>query len=134
MNNFQNHYSLRCEYLGISSKITLRESELEVALKNIFPISNPKIKGSPGYFITFFEKALGKDFLKKYEISPYFMYGNVGYYETLNHIDGINSILDIYRAVQAELFSGNYASGHFLTLAETYEYLKMLRDSKVINF
>lgn len=110
------------------------ESKSEISLKNIVPKLNPKIKGSPGYFITFFEKALGEDFLKKYEISPYFMYGSVGYYETLNYVDGIKSILDIYRTVQAELLSGNYAPKHFLTLEETYEYLRMLKDSGVIDF
>jgi hypothetical protein len=134
MNDFQSCYSLRCQELGTPLKITVGESKLETFLKNITPLLNPEVKGSPSYFITFFEKALGEDFLKKYDVSPSFRYGSVGYYETLNYVDGTNSILDIYHAVQAELLSGDYEPRHFLTLEETYEYLKMLRDSGVIHF
>ena len=134
INNFQNFYSLKCEELGISPKTALKESKLEHTLKNIIPILNPEIKGSPCYFTTFFEKALGEDFLKKYDVSPSFRYGNVGYYETLNYVDGTNSILDIYKATQAELLSGNYSFRHFLTLEETNKYLVMLKDSGVIFF
>lgn len=132
--NFQNYYCSKCQELGIAPRIKLKKSKLEITLKNIIPVLNPKIKGSPGYFVTFFEKALGENFLKKYGVSPYFRYGNVGYYETLNYVDGKNSILDIYRSVQAELHSGNYSTRHYLTLKETYEYLKMLKDSGVVYF
>jgi len=134
IDNFQNLYSLKCEELEMSPKTALKESKLEHTLKNIIPILNPEIKGSPSYFTTFFEKVLGEDFLEKYDVSPSFRYGNVGYYETLNYVDGTDSIWDIYKATQAELLSGNYSSRHFLTLEETNRYLIMLKDSGIIYF
>jgi hypothetical protein len=77
---------------------------------------------------------LGEDYLKKYKgVRLSFRYGNVGYYETLNFINGQNTIADIYRAVQAELWSEDYPAFHSLTLEETTSYLQMLSDAQVID-
>jgi hypothetical protein len=72
--------------------------------------------------------------LNKYPgVRSSFRYGNVGTYETLNHIDGHNTIADIFNAVQAELWSEGYAAYHFLTFQETVQYLRMLKDARVIT-
>ncbi len=98
------------------------------------PILNPKIKGSPGYFGGYFEGEIGEDFLKKYPgVRSRFNYGNVGYYETLNYIDGKNTISDIYEAVEAELWSGGYDEDQHLTFEETVEYIRMLKEAHVVD-
>lgn len=101
---------------------------------SVIPVPNPEIKGSPGYFDTYFEDILGPGYLKKYpKILHYFAYGSAGYYETLNFIDGKRSVLDICEAVRAELWSGDYAASHSLSLEETAEYVRLLNDARVIS-
>jgi hypothetical protein len=101
---------------------------------SVIPVPNPEIKGSPGYFDTYFEDTLGPNYLKKYpNILHYFAYGSTGYYETLNYMDGKRSVLDIYEAVRAELWSGDYSFSHSLSLEETAEYVRLLNDARVIS-
>jgi len=101
---------------------------------SVIPVPNPEIKGSPGYFDTYFEDILGPGYLKNYpKILHYFAYGSAGYYETLNFIDGKRSVLDIYEAVRAELWSGDYTASHSLSLEETAEYVRLLNDARVIS-
>ncbi len=98
------------------------------------PVLNPAIKGSPGYFSSYFEEKLGEDFLDKYKgVRPDFVYGNVGYYETLNYVDGHNALEDIFGAVQAELWSEDYSIDHSLSFEETAQYINMLKDAGVLT-
>jgi aminopeptidase YwaD len=99
------------------------------------PVLNPEIKGSIGYFSNYFEDLLGKDFLEKYPgVKSSIRYGHVGYYETLNYINGQNSVADIYLAVQAELMSGGYSSYHQMTVEEMSNFLRLLKDGRVIDY
>jgi N-glycosylase/DNA lyase len=124
-------FDLRCADLGVKPGSLSDPPSAEGAG---IPVLNPLIKGSPGYFSNYFEDILGDDFLNKYPgVRSSFRYGNVGYYETLNHIDGHNTIADIFNAVQAELWSEGYAAYHFLTFQETVQYLRMLKDAQVIT-
>jgi len=103
--------------------------------ESAIPVLKPAVKGSPGYFSHFFEEKLGEGFLSKYpNVRPDFVYGNVGYYETLNYVDGHNTVEDIFQAVASELWSGDYSSDHSLTLDETTQYVQMLKDAGVLEF
>ena len=126
-------YKARCEALGVRTRPA--GLPLEPSLSKLVPMLNPGIKGSPGYFENFFEDKLGLDFLKKYKgVRNSFRYGNVGYYEALNYIDGKNTIADIYDALQAELWSEDYSAEHVLAPEELTNYLEMLKDAGVIEF
>jgi hypothetical protein len=90
---------------------------------------------SIGYFSNYFEDLLGKDFLDRYpKVKPSIRYGHVGYYETLNYMDGQNSVMDIYRAVDAELTSGGYSPYHRLNIEEMSNFLRLLKDGNVIDY
>jgi len=134
LKELRSYYELKCQALNI--RPSKEESKVSSSTwENTIPVLNPKIKGSPGYFSNYFEDMLGDDYLKKYkDVRPSFRYGNVGYYETLNYIDGQNSIADIFEAVQAELWSKDYSKPHFLTFEEMSSYLRMLKDAQVIDF
>lgn len=127
-------FDLRCAELQVKpgSGFALQRPSAEGAA---IPVPNTLIKGSPGYFSNYFEDILGDDFLKKYQgVRSSFRYGNVGYYETMNYIDGHNTIAEIFSAVQAELWSEGYAARNFMTFQETVNYLRMLKDARVIEF
>jgi len=67
-------------------------------------VRREEIKGPIGFSINYFEDVLGEGFLWKYRgVRPSFRFGNMGYYKTLNFINGQNSPAAIYRALQAEL-------------------------------
>lgn len=134
LNQLRRYYEFKCKNLKIQplKKFPYFRDTL---WKKTIPAVNPKIKGSPGYFSNYFEDILGEDFLKKYKgVRRSFRYGNAGYYETLNYIDGQNTVADIYQAVQAELWSGNYSAYHYLSIEEMTAYLRLLKDARVIDF
>ncbi len=126
-------YRQRCAKAGLQPKTELL-GERRTPTGGDIPVQNPSIKGSPGYFSNYFEEKLGEDFLSRYkQVRPDFSYGNVGYYETLNYVDGRNSLEDIYRAVQAELWSEDYSADHSLSFEETAAYIQMLKDAGVLD-
>ena len=132
-NELEKRYELRCNSLGLKPRHKA-SAVPKLPQEKIIPTLKKGIKGSPGYFSNYFEDMLGEDYLKKYKgVRLSFRYGNVGYYETLNFINGQNTIADIYRAVQAELWSEDYPAFHSLTLEETTNYLQMLSDAQVID-
>jgi aminopeptidase YwaD len=129
-------YDRKCRSLNIHSLkgVPLKKSYPSWWLKTV-PVQNPTIKGSIGYFSNYFEDMLGKDFLSKYQgVKSSIHYGHVGYYETLNYIDGQNSIADIYQAVQAELLSGGYSSYHQMSFEEMSNFMRLLKDGRVIDY
>jgi aminopeptidase YwaD len=106
---------------------------VDVISEKVIPSFNPDIKGSIGYFSNYLEDRLGQDFLKKYPgVRSSIKYGNVGYYEALNYIDGRNSVADIFRAVEAELWSGDYSSYHQLKFEEFVNFFRLLADAGVV--
>jgi len=134
LNQLRRYYKLKCQIFNIQPLKEFARIR-EPSSEKIIPILNPKIKGSPGYFSNYFEDILGEDFLKKYKgVRRSFRYGNAGYYETLNYIDGQNTVADIYQAVQAELWSGDYSAYHYLSIEEMTAYLRLLKDARVIDF
>jgi hypothetical protein len=66
-------------------------------------------------------------------LNPNFAYGVMGYTEAHNFIDGKRSILDIYQATTAELWSEGYPHSHDITLTEVDRYMRMLEAAKVIT-
>lgn len=133
LEELKGYYELSCRVLKVAP---LKESPgaRTSPWENAVPVLNPKIKGSPGYFSNYFEDRLGEDFLKKYPgVRASFRYGHVGYYETLNYIDGQNTVADIYEALQAELWSEDYSPGHDLSFEEMSDYLRLLADAQVIE-
>ncbi len=126
-------YELKCAQAGVHPNAEILPGRRIPSCADI-PVQNPAIKGSPGYFSNYFEEKLGEDFLNRYKkVRPDFNYGNVGYYETLNYVDGRNSLEDVYQAVQAELWSEDYSADHSLSFEETSEYLQMLKDAGVLD-
>jgi hypothetical protein len=127
-------YQMKCAELKVNPDTGLppgKRTSKEIRI----PVLNPAIKGSPGYFSNYFEEKLGEDFLAGYKsVRPDFSYGNVGYYETLNFVDGDNTIENISQAVISELWSGDYLAEHSLTLEETTQYIQMLKDAGVLEF
>jgi hypothetical protein len=134
LNQLRKYYELKCQSLNTQPLKKIPRVQKSPWEKTI-PVLNPNIKGSPGYFSNYFEDLLGEDYLNKYKgVRRSYKYGNVGYYETLNYIDGKNTVADIFDAVQAELWSGGYSASHHLSFEEMSNYLRMLKDAQVINF
>jgi len=126
-------YELRCATAGLGPSERFSPGKKASSGSGI-PVLNSSIKGSPGYFSNYFEEKLGEDFLDKYKgVRPDFVYGNVGYYETLNYVDGHNTLEDIFEAVQAELWSEDYPTDHSLGFEETAQYINMLKDAGVLE-
>lgn len=89
-------HALKCRGLNIKPTKTAA-GELDLAWKGAVRVLNPEIKGTIGYFSNYLEDRLGEDSLKKYKgMRGPTKYGNVGYYEALNYIDGCNTVADIY--------------------------------------
>ena len=88
----ERYYELKCAAAGLNPAVRFSPGKKASSGSDI-PVLNPDIKGSPGYFSSYFEEKLGEDFLDKYKgVRPDFVYGNVGYYETLNYVDGHNTL------------------------------------------
>jgi len=116
-------------------KVIPRAKELDPSWEKTIPVLSPKIKGSIGYFSDYLEDKLGEDFLTKYKgVRGSIKYGNVGYYEAMNFINGRNSFADIYEGIQAELWSGDYSPYHTLSFEEMINFFRMLKDAQVITF
>lgn len=133
LEEFKRRYEETCRRLRVPFRAEVRRPQDLPGVAAV-PVPSQDIKGSPGYFDTYFEDILGPGYLNRYpKIVHYFAYGSAGYYETLNYIDGKRSIRDIYEAVQAELWSGDYSPAHSLSLEETAEYMRLLKDARVIG-
>jgi hypothetical protein len=134
LKQLERYYELKCQILTVQPLKEFPRAQTS-SWEDIIPFLNPEIKGSPGYFSNYFEDRLGEDYLKNYKgVRLSFRYGNVGYYETLNYIDGQNSAADIYEAIQAELWSEDYGQLHFLSFEEISNYLRLLKDAQAIDF
>jgi len=72
--------------------------------------------------------------LESFDLHPQFAYGHEGYTETHNYIDGKRSILEIYQAVQSELWSEEYPSFHNISLREVKNYIRMLEAAGIVYF
>ena len=129
-------YEAECKSLNVRPlKIAPKAKELDPTWEKTIPVLNPEIKGSIGYFSNYLEDKLGEGFLTRYKgVRGSIKYGNVGYYEALNYIDGKNTVADIYEAIQAELWSRDYSAYHYLTFEEMTNFFRMLRDAGVITF
>jgi hypothetical protein len=105
----------------------------ERSLDDLVPIPVPGIIGTSSYFADYYERALGKEKLASFQLNRHFAYGVIGYAEAYNFIDGRRSILDIYEATAAELWSEGYPDSHDVTLVEVGRYMRMLEAAKVIT-
>jgi aminopeptidase YwaD len=126
------NYEWKCQALGTRPQKGTAPP-LDVRWEKAIPSFNPDIKGSIGYFSNYLEDRLGEDFLKEYPgVRSSIKYGNVGYYEAVNYIDGRNSVADIFRAVEAELWSEDYSLYHQLKFEELVNFFRLLEDAGVI--
>jgi aminopeptidase YwaD len=121
----------RCGELGCRPQpVSLTAEERELA--GLVPEPVPGIMGTSAYFGDYYEKVLGKEKLESFGLAPDFAYGHVGYTEAQNFINGRRSILEIYRAVDSELWSEGYPPAHGITLHEVGSYMRMLAAAGVI--
>jgi hypothetical protein len=125
-------FQRRCQEHGIAAVEPAPTSE-ERALSKLVPAPVPGIMGTSSYFGNYYEKVLGKEKLASFQLNPNFAYGVMGYTEAHNFIDGKRSILDIYQATTAELWSEGYPHSHDITLTEVDRYMRMLEAAKVIT-
>lgn len=133
MRQLNENYESRCRVLGIRPQKDA-VSAIEARWRKAVPSLNPDFKGSIGYFSNYLEDRLGEDFLMNYPgVRSSIKYGNVGYYEALNYVDGRNSVADIFRAVEAELWSCDYSSFHQLGFEELLNFFRLLEDADVID-
>ncbi len=131
-NELQRDFKRHCKYLGCKPvEIPLTEEEKE--LNQLIPIPVPGIIGTSSYFGDYYEKVLGKERLASFKLKPNFSYGLVGYIEAHNFIEGKRSILEIYQATAAELWSEEYPPMHDITLTEVKNYMRMLEAAKIIT-
>jgi hypothetical protein len=126
------------EYKGLCGRLKRKAAEPgltaeEKNLDSLVPTPVPGIMGTSAYFGNYYEKMLGKERLETFRLHPDFAYGHVGYAEAHNFIDGRRTILEIYEAVAAELWSEDYPPYHHISLGEVGSYMKMLEASGVIT-
>ena len=125
-------YRRRCGELGCRprpAELSAEERELDA----LIPTAVPGIMGTSAYFGDYYERVLGKDKLQSFDLAPDFSYGHVGYAEAHNFIDGRRSVLEIYEAVDSELWSEGYPAAHGVSLREVASYMRMLEAAKVIT-
>jgi hypothetical protein len=91
------------------------------------------VHGTTAYFGDYFMKKLGREKLASYKLRSGFDYSLMGYAEARNFIDGKRSILEIYQAVEAELWSEGYPQAQKMTLDETARYIDMLEAAGLIT-
>jgi hypothetical protein len=132
-NQLHDEYRMRCAELECQP-VMLSLTQEEEKLDRIIPVPVPGVMGTSCYFGDYYEKTLGKEKLDSYNLDPAFSYGIVGYTEAHNFIDGNRSILEIFQATTAELWSEGYPSSHDITLTEVKNYMKMLEAAHVITF
>ena len=125
-------YRRRCAELGCRPQQATLSTE-EKDLDGVIPKPVPGIVGTSAYFGGYYEKALGKERLESFGLAADFSYGHVGYSEAHNFIDGRRSVLEIYRAVDSELWSEGYPAAHGITLREVASYMRILEAAGVIT-
>ncbi len=125
-------YERRAKAVGVKfGEVVLTREEAE--LDALVPVPVPGIMGTSAYFGNYYERVLGKEKLESFGLKPGFAYGHVGYSEAHNFINGRRSILEIYEAVAAELWSEGYPAAHYLALDEVGRYMRMLEAAGVIG-
>ena len=105
----------------------------ERRLSGIVPAPALGVHGTTAYFGDYLVTKLGREKLAAYKLRPGFDYSLVGYAEARNFVDGHRSILDIYQAVEAELWSEGYPPAQQMTLDETARYMDMLEAAGLIT-
>ncbi len=128
----EREYRRRCGELACETRPETHSTQ-ERELDALVPRAVPGIMGTSAYFGNYYEKVLGKEKLESFELAPDFAYGHVGYTEAHNFIDGRRSVLEIWRAVDSELWSEGYPAAHGITLREVGSYLRMLEAAGVIT-
>jgi hypothetical protein len=124
--------SRRAQELGLKIQ-ELPQTRQEKELDGLVPVPVPGIIGTSAYFGNYYEKMLGKEKLRSFGLKPGFSYGHIGYTEAHNFINGRRSILGIYEAVAAELWSEGYPSGHSISMIEVAAYMRMLEAAGTIT-
>jgi len=103
------------------------------ALNCLIPIPVPGKLGTTAYFGDYYGRTLGAERLASFDLRPGFDYGNIGYSETKNFIDGRRSILDIHAATEAEIWSEGYPSSHRIGLEEAERFIRMLEAAGLVT-
>ena len=129
---FEKEYRRVCRELGRPPRRTEPTPE-EKELDRLVPKPVPGIMGTSAYFGDYYEKVLGKEKLASFGLARDFSYGHVGYTEAHNFIDGRRSILEIFRAVDSELWSEGYPEAHGISLGEVASYMRMLAAAGVVT-
>ncbi len=119
LQSIKNHYTARCAHLGRApQEITLTSDE--TAADKIVYARNPELKGPLGS--AYIRKQLGPEA----DLSGLRLMqrGSLIGYETLNFVDGQNSVLDIRNAVSAEYEP--------VPLKEVMNFLELLAEAGVV--
>lgn len=125
-------YRRRCLELGVRPVEPALSPE-ERELDGLVPKPVPGIMGTSAYYGNYYEKVLGKEKLASFRLNPNFAYGMAGYTEAHNFIDGRRTVLGIFQAVAAELWSEGYPAEHGITLEEVAGYMRMLEAAGVVT-
>ena len=125
-------FFMRCRELEIHPPMMILTAE-EKVLDRLIPVPVKGKMGTSSYFGDYYQKILGREKLDSFGLKQNFSYGIVGYTEAHNFINGEKSILEIYQATQAELWSEGYHSSHDITLKEVADYMRMLEAAQVIT-
>ncbi|UCC39687.1 MAG: DUF4910 domain-containing protein [Candidatus Aminicenantes bacterium] len=126
------YYELKCRRLNVHP---LKEFSVEDKSHwaNIIPVINLEMKIFPGCSNNsgYFRDTLGEDFADRYK-----GVGSVLWMKTLkdcfNYIDGQRTVVDIYEAVQAELWCGGYSQRYQVSFEVATNYFQMLKDANII--
>lgn len=136
MNQLKKYYELKCQNLNIKPIKKLPKGQ-ESQWDKVIPVHKPGMKTFPGCGTSFryFEKVLGEKYMENY---PGFMdayrHGSKGLKDSFNYIDGKKTVTEIYDAVCAELWSGDYHSRRSISFEGMTNYLRLLKDAHVIEF
>lgn len=125
-------YTAACRLLDRPS-VEVPPTPEEIRLHSLVPVPVPGVMGTSAYFGDYYRNVLGGERLDSFRLHPHFAYGHPGYTEAQNFIDGRRSILEIHRAVSAEMWSEGYPPENHIALDEVERYMRMLEAAGVIE-
>jgi len=133
-NQLRRYYEIKCQRLNIQpfkKPFGLEKS----SWAKIIPVINPDMKIFPGCSRNYgyFRDTLGDDYNERYK-DVISVLRRKGLKDSFNYIDGQRTIVDIYNAVQAELWSGNYTERYYVSFENMANYFRMLKDAGIITF
>jgi hypothetical protein len=102
-------------------------------LDHIIPVPRPGVHGTTTYFGNYFVRTLGREKLASFKLRSGFDYGIIGYAEARNFMNGHRSLLDIYNAVAAEVWSEGYPTDQAIGLDELERYARMLDAAALVT-